>query len=131
MPVGLLSKITRNGCSSNIVSPFLKSGSNPFHLRSLSLHSTISPSHLWKICIRNGVSGTIQNGVFPTSILARRFFSNALLKKFPVAISNRRFSHSFTSLNRGRYSLCLLVLMRLVVFLVQNFSLERECLILF
>lgn len=107
MRVGLLSKITRNGCSSNLVSPFLKSSSNPFHLRSISPHSTISSSHLWRICSRNGVSGTIQNGVFPTSILARRFLSSALLKKFPVTISNRRLSHSFTSLNRGRYSLCL------------------------
>lgn len=113
--VGLLSRLTRNGCSSsstnNNASSFLspnsvlKSNWSSFHHRSLSEHSTLSRSHLWKICSRpNGVvPGAIQRAILPR----RRLFSTALLKgkaKIPATIGNGRFYNSFNSLDRGRYS---------------------------
>ncbi|XP_057791812.1 RHOMBOID-like protein 12, mitochondrial isoform X2 [Salvia miltiorrhiza] len=104
--VGLLTKIARNGPSINVISPksaslssFLNPNSTPFHHRSLLKYSTLSRSHLWKICSPNGLRGSIQNGAFPTSLVATRFFSNALLQgrpKFPVTFLNRRSLSSFS-----------------------------------
>ncbi|KAH6758503.1 RHOMBOID-like protein 12 [Perilla frutescens var. frutescens] len=115
--VELFSKITRNGYSAtyaNLFSPksafssaIPKSTSNPFHQRYLSHYSTISRSHLWNLCTPNAVTGTMRNGGFRSFVLARMFFSNALLKgqgKFPATIRTRRFLHSFQSMDRGRRS---------------------------
>ncbi|KAH6801082.1 hypothetical protein C2S52_001546 [Perilla frutescens var. hirtella] len=101
--VEVFSKITRNGSPKS--SAFPKSTSNPFHQRSLSHYSTLSRSNFRKICSPNAVSGTMRNGGFPSFVLTRRFFSNALLKggdKFPVTFRNRKFLHSFRSLDSGR-----------------------------
>ncbi|XP_057791826.1 RHOMBOID-like protein 12, mitochondrial [Salvia miltiorrhiza] len=108
--VGLLTKIARNGPSINVISPKSASPSSfliPFHRRSLSEYSTLSRSHLWKLCCPNGLRGTIRNGAFPPSLLATRVFSNALLQgrpKFPVTFRNRRSLASF-SLDRRRRSI--------------------------
>ncbi|KAK6153480.1 hypothetical protein DH2020_013119 [Rehmannia glutinosa] len=112
--VKLLSKIPRNASRStdvtNSISPnsSLKTNANPFYQHSFSQHSTLSHSHLWKFCSPNGVSGRIRNGFFPSPVLARRFFSNILLKgqsKLPVngtiRIYGRRNFHSFDSQYRG------------------------------
>ncbi|KAL8478702.1 hypothetical protein ACS0TY_030543 [Phlomoides rotata] len=89
----LLSKIPRNG-STNFLSPksVLKTHSNPFHQHHFSEISTLSRSHLWKICNPNGVSGKIRNGVL---------WSNTGRSKFPVGVHTRRNFHSFDSHNRG------------------------------
>ncbi|XP_047968534.1 RHOMBOID-like protein 12, mitochondrial isoform X2 [Salvia hispanica] len=109
-----LTKVAKNGDSTNSLlqksaspSPFLKLDSSRFHhQRSSSEYSTLSRSNLWKLCSSNGVRGTIQNGVFPNSVLAKRVFSSALLQgrsKFPVAMRDRRLfsSVSLDHLRRG------------------------------
>ncbi|KAL0335528.1 UNVERIFIED_CONTAM: RHOMBOID-like protein 12, mitochondrial [Sesamum radiatum] len=114
--IKLLSKIPRNASTANTnsifqpnsSSSFLKSNANPFYQHSFSQHSTLSPSHLWKFCSSNGVSGSIRNGFFSSPVLARRSFSNLLSKgqsKFPVngtvgTQAGRNF-HSFDSQYRG------------------------------
>ncbi|XP_042044327.1 RHOMBOID-like protein 12, mitochondrial isoform X1 [Salvia splendens] len=99
-----LTKIVGNGRLTNLVWPksvYSSSFLKPlFHQRSLSEYSTLSSSHLWKMCSPNGVRvrGTIQSGAFPSSLLARRVFSNALLqgrRRFPVKHCNRRSFSSF------------------------------------
>ncbi|KAH6821890.1 RHOMBOID-like protein 12 [Perilla frutescens var. hirtella] len=99
--VELLSKITRNGSPNS--SAFPKSTSNPFHQRALSHYSTLSRSHLWKICTPNAISATMRNAVFPSTVLAKRFFSSSLLKmvgKYPT-LRNRRLLHSSEPLDYG------------------------------
>ncbi|KAG6390040.1 hypothetical protein SASPL_151518 [Salvia splendens] len=111
--VGLLTKIAKNGGLTNSLlpksaspSPFLKPDSSQFHhRRSFSESSTLSRSSLWKLCSSNGVREAIRNGGFPSSLLARRVFSSALLQgrsKFPVAMRDRRLFSSFSLDQRRR-----------------------------
>ncbi|KAL1531683.1 rhomboid protease [Salvia divinorum] len=111
--VGLLTKIARNGGLMNSLLPksaypssILKPDWSRFHhQRCLSEYSTLSRSNLWKLCSSNGGRGAIRNGGLPSSLLARRVFSSALLQgrsKFHAAMGNRRLFSSFSLDHRRR-----------------------------
>ncbi|KAL2482300.1 RHOMBOID-like protein 12 [Forsythia ovata] len=111
----LLSKISKNVSNPNtnlissqpFLSSFLKTNTNPYshHLcnQSFSRYTTLSGSHSLKSYTSGGVLQKIRYGFFFSNpILAKRFFSNTLLKgqsKCPVNV--KRNFHSFDSRRHG------------------------------
>lgn len=116
--IKLFSKISRNVSNPNTnsisseppFSSFLKTNTSPFshqlHSQSFSRYSTLTGQHSLKSHTTDAVLLKIRYGFcFSNPILAKRFFSNTLLKgqsKCPVNVAKRNF-HSFDSRRHGWY----------------------------
>ncbi|CAI9787185.1 unnamed protein product [Fraxinus pennsylvanica] len=114
--IKLLSKISRNVPNPNaysissqpFFSSFLKTNTNPFshqlYNQSFSRYTTLTGQHSLKSNPADAVLQKIRYRVFSSNpILAKRFFSNTLLKgqrKCPVNVAKRNF-HSFDSRRHG------------------------------